>query len=39
MSGDNSATNEFRMEGDRLVRVFKNTENGNTWTVTFERLE
>jgi len=38
MSGKNTSTNEFWLDGEELVRVFKNS-NGNTWTVTFERLE
>ena len=30
---------EFSLEGDKLVRVFRNEENGNTWTVTFARMD
>ncbi|MGW8282372.1 MAG: hypothetical protein ACWGON_03635 [Gemmatimonadota bacterium] len=39
MSGDNSWSNEFSIKDGKLTRVFKNDENGNTWTVTFERLD
>ena len=30
---------EFKMDGDKLVRVFANEENGNSWTVTYKRLK
>ena len=30
---------EFRMDDDKLVRVFSNSENGNSWTVTYKRLK
>jgi hypothetical protein len=39
MSGDNTWSSEFWMKDGKLVRKFTNDENGNTWTVTFERLE
>ena len=39
MSGDNTSSNEYWIKDGKLVRVFKNSENGNSWTVTFERLE
>jgi hypothetical protein len=39
MSGDNTWSSEFWMKDGKLVRKFTNDENGNTWTVTLERLE
>jgi len=30
---------EFKMDGDKLVRVFGNEDNGNTWTVTYKRMD
>ncbi len=39
MSGDNTWSNEFWIKDGKLTRVFENEENGNTWTVTFERLD
>jgi len=39
MSGDNTWSNEFWMKDGRLIRKFTNDENGNTWTVTLERME
>ncbi|MBK5097031.1 MAG: lipocalin-like domain-containing protein [Gemmatimonadetes bacterium] len=39
MSADNTWSNEYWMKDGKLTREYKNDENGNTWTVTFERLE
>ena len=39
MSGDNTNSNEYWIKDGKLTRVFKNSETGNSWTVTFERLE
>ena len=39
MSGDNTNSSEFWVKDGKLTRVFKNDENGNTWTVTFKRVE
>ena len=30
---------EFKMDGEKLVRVFSNSENGNSWTVTYKRMK
>ena len=30
---------EFKMDGEKLVRVFSNSANGNNWTVTYERMK
>ena len=38
MGGD-SWDSEFSVEGDELVRVFHNEESGNTWTVTYARMD
>jgi len=37
MGNENSST--FTLDGDKLVRVFRNDENGNTWTVTYTRAD
>jgi len=37
MGNENSST--FTLDGDKLVRVFHNDENGNTWTVTYARAD
>jgi len=39
LSGDNTWSSEYWMKDGKLTREFKNDENGNTWTVTFKRLE
>ena len=39
MSGDNTWSTEYWMKDGKMTRVFENDENGNTWTVTFERLK
>jgi len=38
MNDQRTGSNEFKLDGDKLVRVFKNEENGNSWTVTYERM-
>lgn len=30
---------EFEMDGDKLVRVFSNSDNGNSWTVKYKRMK
>ena len=30
---------EFKMDGEKLVRVFSNSENTNSWTVTYKRMK
>ena len=30
---------EFKMDGEKLVRVFSNSESGNSWTVTYKRMK
>jgi len=32
-------TSAFTLEGNKMVRVFTNSENGNTWTVTSEKID
>lgn len=39
MNEQRAATSEFKLDGNKLVRTFRNEENGNTWTVTYERVE
>ena len=38
MNAQRVGSNEFELDGDKLVRVFRNEENGNSWTVTYERM-
>lgn len=35
----NEWDSEFKMDGDKLVRMFSNSENGNSWTVTYKRMK
>jgi hypothetical protein len=35
----NEGSSTFTLDGDKLVRVFTNEENGNTWTVTYKRAD
>ncbi|MCK5483816.1 MAG: lipocalin-like domain-containing protein [Gemmatimonadetes bacterium] len=39
MNAKRANTSEFKLDGDKLVRVFTNDENGNTWTVTSKRIK
>jgi hypothetical protein len=39
MNAERVNTSEFELDGDKLVRVFTNDENGNTWTVTSKRIK
>jgi len=38
MNAQRVSTNEFELDGDKLVRVFRNEENDNSWTVTYKRM-
>ncbi|MDP2470710.1 MAG: lipocalin-like domain-containing protein [Candidatus Palauibacterales bacterium] len=39
MNEQRASESKITLEGNKMVRVFTNPENGNTWTVTSERID